>query len=166
MIDWLISECCCLWMAGKQLIVLCNRTFRGCYTQSRKTVSSFQPNWLTTQVRFRTESVTMETQQYPVASHQQCFLLLFFFGGGGGGGGVSIKECKLDNFFMLQLWIVGCWLFFFKINFSLKNHFRNTIRVSNDLDPEQVRHTVSPCLKLSESKLFAFRLSADNKSCH
>ena len=31
--------------------------------------------------------------------------------------------------------------FFFKINF-LKNPFRNTIRVSNSLDPDQTRHFV------------------------
>ena len=35
--------------------------------------------------------------------------------------------------------------FFFKINF-LKNSFRNTIRVSNSLDPDQARRFVAPDL--------------------
>ena len=48
---------------------------------------------------------------------------------------------------------------FFKIIFS-KNSFRNTIRVSNSLDPDQDRRSVGPnlgpnCLQ---------RLSADDKS--
>ena len=47
-------------------------------------------------------------------------------------------------------------LIFFNINF-LENSFKNTIRVSNSLDPDQVRHFVGPdmgpnCLQ---------RLSAD-----
>ena len=46
---------------------------------------------------------------------------------------------------------------------SLKiNSFKNTIRVSNSLDPDQDRHSTSPdlgpdCLQ---------RLSADDESCH
>ena len=49
--------------------------------------------------------------------------------------------------------------FFLKSMFS-KNYFRNTIRVSNSLDPDQVRHFVGPdlgpnCLQ---------RLSADDTS--
>ena len=48
---------------------------------------------------------------------------------------------------------------FFQINF-FTNSFRNTIRVSNSLDPDQDRHNVGPdlgpnCLQ---------RLSADDKS--
>ena len=35
--------------------------------------------------------------------------------------------------------------FFFKITFS-KNSFRDTIRVSNNLDPDQARHFVGPHL--------------------
>ena len=51
--------------------------------------------------------------------------------------------------------------FFFKLTFSKKT-FRNTIRVSNSLDPDQARHFVRPdlgpnCLQ---------RLPADDKSCH
>ena len=47
---------------------------------------------------------------------------------------------------------------FFKINFFLKNSFRNTISLSNSLDPDQARHFVGPdlgpkCLQ---------RLSADD----
>ena len=51
----------------------------------------------------------------------------------------------------------------------MKNSFRNTIRVSYSLDPDQARHFVGPdlgpnCLqRLSGSKLFA-RLSADDTS--
>ena len=33
--------------------------------------------------------------------------------------------------------------FFFKMNFFQKKHFRNTIRVSNGLDPDQGQHSVS-----------------------
>ena len=36
-------------------------------------------------------------------------------------------------------------LTFFKINF-FKKYFRNTIRVSNKLDPDQARHSVGPDL--------------------
>ena len=51
---------------------------------------------------------------------------------------------------------------FFKINLFLKNYFRNTIRVSNSLDPDQARHIVGPglgpnCLQ---------RLSADDTRKH
>ena len=51
--------------------------------------------------------------------------------------------------------------FFFKLNFS-KNSFRNAIRVSNSLDPDQARQNVGPdlgpnCLQ---------KLSADDKSRH
>ena len=50
-------------------------------------------------------------------------------------------------------------VFFSKLTFS-KNYFRNNIRVSNGLDPDQDRHFVGPdlgpnCLQ---------RLSADDKS--
>ena len=65
--------------------------------------------------------------------------------------------CRLGNFscFWCRL------LTFLKINF-LKNSFRNTIRVSNSLNPDQDRHFVGPdlgpnCLQ---------RLSADDKSHH
>ena len=55
----------------------------------------------------------------------------------------------------------GCRLltFFFKINFT-KNSFRNTIRVSNGLDPDQDRHFVGPDLGPN----YLQRLSADDKS--
>ena len=48
---------------------------------------------------------------------------------------------------------------FFRINF-LKNSFRNTIRVSNSLDPDQARLFVGPDLDPSCSKA----LSADGTS--
>ena len=57
---------------------------------------------------------------------------------------------------------VGCdFFFFFKLTFSKKT-FRNTISVSDSLDPDQARHFVGPdlgpnCLQ---------RLSADDKSRH
>ena len=64
-----------------------------------------------------------------------------------------LTVCLLDNFaFFCRLLI-----FFFKIIFFEK-YFRNTIRVSNSLDPDQARRSVGPdlgpnCLK---------RLSADD----
>ena len=42
------------------------------------------------------------------------------------------------------------------------NSFRNTIRVSNSLDPDQDRHSVGPDLGPN----CLLRLSADDKSCH
>ena len=68
---------------------------------------------------------------------------------------VAVTLCLLGNF--------SCFLpsadFFFKSTF-LKNSFRNTIRVSNSLDPDQVPCFVGPdlgpnCLQ---------RLSADDTS--
>ena len=50
-------------------------------------------------------------------------------------------------------------LTFFKIIFS-KNSFRNTIRMSNGLDPDQDQHSVSSDLDPNCLQ----RLSADNKS--
>ena len=67
---------------------------------------------------------------------------------------VSLILCMLGNF--------ACYLlsaaFFFKL-FFLENSFRNIIRVSNSLDPDQDRHSVVPdlgpnCLQ---------RLSADDQ---
>ena len=57
--------------------------------------------------------------------------------------------------------ICQCSWLFFKINFLKKKSFRNTIRVSNGLDPDQVRHNVGRnlgpnCLQ---------RLSTKDKSC-
>ena len=51
-------------------------------------------------------------------------------------------------------------LTFFKLTFS-KNSSRNTIRVSNTLDPDQDRHTVGPVLGLNCLQ----RLSAEDNSC-
>ena len=67
-------------------------------------------------------------------------------------------ECLLVGFFVVFFVICG---FFFKLSFS-KNFIRNTIRVSNSLNPDQAQHFVGPdlgpnCLQ---------RLSADYKSCH
>ena len=49
---------------------------------------------------------------------------------------------------------------FFKINFFQINSFRNTIRVSNCLDPDQDRHSVGHDLSPDCFQ----RLSADDKS--
>ena len=51
------------------------------------------------------------------------------------------------------------WLTYFKINFS---SFRNTIRASNSLDPDQARHSVGPDLGTN----YLHGLSTDNKRCH
>ena len=69
-----------------------------------------------------------------------------------------INTLPTGKFFMLFCRL----LTFFKINFFKKNSFRNTIWVSNRLDPDQVRHFVGPdpvpiCLQ---------RLSADETSRH
>ena len=45
-------------------------------------------------------------------------------------------------------------LTFFKINFS-KSSFKNTIRVSNSLDPDQDQHSVGPDLGPNRLKLSA-----------
>ena len=51
-------------------------------------------------------------------------------------------------------------MIFFKINFY-ENSFRNAIRVSIRLDPDQVRHSVKPDLGPN----YLESLSADNKIC-
>ena len=64
----------------------------------------------------------------------------------------------------------ACWDFlhdflasadFFKIIF-FKNSSRNTIKVSNSLEPDQARHVVRPDL----GSICLQRLSADNSRCH
>ena len=72
--------------------------------------------------------------------------------------GGELTLCMLGNFYMLFCCL---WIFFFKSTFS-KTSFRNTIRLSNSLDPDQARHYVGPdlgpnCLQ---------RLLADDKSSH
>ena len=54
--------------------------------------------------------------------------------------------------------------FVFKFNF-LKKSFRNTIRVSNSLDPDQARQNVGPDLDPNCLQRLS-GLSADDKSCH
>ena len=65
--------------------------------------------------------------------------------------------CMLDNFscFCCHL------LTFFKINFFSKDSFRNTISVSNGLDPDQDQRSVSPDLDQNCLKRLS---SADDKS--
>ena len=53
---------------------------------------------------------------------------------------------------------LSCADFFSNLTFS-KDSFRNTIRVSNGLDPDQDRRSVSPDLGPNHLQ----RLSADNK---
>ena len=65
----------------------------------------------------------------------------------------TLTFCPLGNF--------SCFLSsadFFKINYFQKNSFRNTIRVSNILDPDQVQHFVGPDLGPN----YLQNLSADN----
>ena len=63
--------------------------------------------------------------------------------------------CMLGNFACFFC----CLLIFSKSTFS-KNSFRNTIRVSNSLDPDQARHFVGPVLGPGPSCLQ--KLSADD----
>ena len=65
-----------------------------------------------------------------------------------------------DIAYLVILHAFSSLLSFFKIKFSVKNSFRNTIRVSNSWDQDQARHFVGPglgpnCLQ---------RLSADDTS--
>ena len=53
----------------------------------------------------------------------------------------TLTLCMLGNF---HAFVVACCLFS-KLNVS-KNSFRNTIKVSNCLDPDQDRHSVGPDL--------------------
>ena len=57
----------------------------------------------------------------------------------------GLTLCMLGNF---ACFFLGHLLIFFKINI-LKNSFRNTIIVSNSLDPDQARHCVGPELGLN-----------------
>ena len=64
----------------------------------------------------------------------------------------------LDTY-ILCLLLSSADFFFSKLTFS-KNSFRNTIRVSNSLDPDQDRHSVGPDLGSNCLQ----RLSADDKT--
>ena len=70
-----------------------------------------------------------------------------------------ILDCFVACWVICHTFTVGCG-FFSKFTFS-KNSFRNTIIVSNNLDPDQDRRSVGPdlgpnCLQ---------SLSADDKNC-
>ena len=69
----------------------------------------------------------------------------------------------IQDYFALCLLVFACifvvCLFIFKINF-LKTSFRNTTRVSNNLDPDQARRSVGPDLDPNCLQ----RLSADDTS--
>ena len=65
----------------------------------------------------------------------------------------------LTRWVIFHAFVVFCWLFS-KLSFS-KNSFRNNIRVSNGLDPDQGRHSVS--LGLGRKCLQIKELSADDK---
>ena len=78
----------------------------------------------------------------------------FFLGAFEGLSSFFQTLCLLGNF---SFFFAVCGFFFSKLTF-LKNSFRNAIRVSNSLDPDQARHLVGPdpgpnCLQ---------RLSADD----
>ena len=72
----------------------------------------------------------------------------------------ALTLCMLGNFACFFV-VSGFFFFFFFLNLLfLKKYFRNTNRVSNSLDPDQVQRFVVPdlgpnCLQ---------RLSADDKS--
>ena len=68
--------------------------------------------------------------------------------------GYNTLLCILGNFFRLLLLSAE----FFQNQFFSKNSFRNIIRVSKNLDPDQVRRFVGPGLGLNCLQ----RLSADN----
>ena len=80
---------------------------------------------------------------------------------------ISSKICTLAPWILshifnsLQFGKLFChlWIFFLKLTFSKKS-FRNTIKVSNSLDPDQAQHFVGPDLGPNCSQ----RLSADDKS--
>ena len=67
---------------------------------------------------------------------------------------ISINSLHAGNF---ACFFVVCG-FFFKLNFS-KKYFRNTIRVSNSLDPDQARESFGPVMGPNCVQ----RLSADDK---
>ena len=71
----------------------------------------------------------------------------------------TLTLCMLGNFacFFSRLWI----FFFFKLTLSKKS-FRNTMSMSNSLDPDQARQNVGPDLGPNCSQ----RFSADDKSHH
>ena len=62
--------------------------------------------------------------------------------GGGGGGGFLVEHFACWVIFHAFVDVSG---FFSKLTLS-KNSFRNTIRVSNGLDPDQDRRPVGPHL--------------------
>ena len=68
-----------------------------------------------------------------------------------------MRNSRLENFacFFCRLWI-----YFLNKLFQKKKSLRNTIRVSNSLDPDQDRRFVGPGLDPNCLQ----RLSADNKS--
>ena len=68
----------------------------------------------------------------------------------------SLTLCMLGNF---SCFCCRLLTFFSKLTFS-KNFFRNTIRVSNGLDPDQDRHSVGPDLSPNSLQ----RLSTDDKA--
>ena len=65
----------------------------------------------------------------------------------------------MHAFFFFFFFFLSSVDFFFKINF-FKKSFKNTIRVSNSLDPDQARHVVRPDLG---PKLFAKVISRRQK---
>ena len=52
------------------------------------------------------------------------------------------------------MFFVFCFFFFFSKSTFSKNYFKNTIRVSNRLDPDQARHYFGPDLDKTVSKSY------------
>ena len=76
-----------------------------------------------------------------------------------------LNHCKLGNF---HDFFVICMLIFPKLTFS-KNSFRNAIRVSNSLDPDQARHFVWPdldssCLQRLQADATSRLITSENYS--
>ena len=75
----------------------------------------------------------------------------------------SLHAGDFASFFVVcGIFFFFFFFFFLTINFVQKKSFRNTIRVSNSLDPDQARRFVGPDL----SPNYLQRLSADDKSHH
>ena len=70
---------------------------------------------------------------------------------------ILLSLCRLGNFF--NDFLLSADFFYLKLTFS-KNYFRNTIRVSNSLNPDQARHFVGPDLGPNSLQ----RLSANDTS--
>ena len=67
------------------------------------------------------------------------------------------KDYVCPSFVLTFCILFACWVIF--LFFFFKNNFRNAVRVSNGVDPDQDRHSVGPDLSPNWQ-----RLLADDKS--